>query len=209
MGRNLDPKCKQCRREGEKLFLKGERCFAAKCSMVKRNYAPGHQGAKGRIRQTEYCKQLREKQKAKRSYMLLEKQFRNYFIASITKKGNTEENLWRMLEMRLDNVIYRIGLGGSRGKARQMVNHNFFEVNGKKVDVPSYQLAVGDVISIKETKQKSKIFENLTEELKKKEIPSWLSFDKEKKEVRVTSAPGVEDLQQSVDMKLIVEYYSR
>jgi len=209
MARNLDPKCKQCRREGEKLFLKGDRCFSVKCAMVKRNYPPGIHGALGKSRLTEYGKQLREKQKAKRIYQLLEQQFKNYFAKAMNKKGNTEENLWQYLELRLDNVIFRLGLASSRAQARQMVNHNFFKVNDKKVNVPSFQVKTGDVITVSATKDGGKLFENIVEKLKKKEVPAWLSLDAAKKEARMTGMPTVEDLQQSVDMKLIVEYYSR
>ena len=206
MGRNLDPKCKQCRREREKLFLKGDRCFSAKCAMVKRNYPPGLHGVTGRVHLTEYGKQLREKQKTKRIYQLLEKQFRNYFKNAVAKKGNTEEVLLQLLELRLDNVIYRLGWASSRVQARQLVSHNFFEVNNKKVNIPSFQLKVGDVISFKESKEGSKVFENVDN---KKDLPSCLSFDANDKLARITSLPKIEDLQQTIDMKLIVEYYSR
>ena len=207
MARDLDPKCKQCRREGEKLFLKGDRCYSAKCAMVKRNYPPGIHGVKGKPRITEYCKQLREKQKTRRTYQVLEKQFRNYFKKAISHKGNTEELLMQFLELRLDNVVYRIGFADSRPKARQMVNHNYFKVNNKKVNIPSYQVKVGDVITINESKADRKPFENLSNE--KKELPSWLSFNNEERTARITSLPSMEDLRQTIDMKLIVEFYSR
>ena len=150
MARDLSPQCKQCRREGQKLFLKGERCFTDKCAVERRAYPPGEHG-RGRIKQSEYLLQLREKQKARRFYQVLEKQFHHYYVVASGQQGITGENLLRLLETRLDNVVYRLGFGASRRQARQLVRHAHFLVNGKKVDIPSYQVRPNDVISVKPT----------------------------------------------------------
>jgi small subunit ribosomal protein S4 len=152
MGRNLEPKCKQCRRLGEKLFLKGDRCSTAKCGMVKRNFAPGFHGPKGRKRLSDYGLQLAEKQKAKKFYNLMEKQFRATFVVAQKKTGDAGKNFFRLLEMRLDNVVYRLGLAASRTQARQLVNHGHFTVNARKASTPSFVVKVGDVIALKKTK---------------------------------------------------------
>ena len=155
MARNLNPKCRQCRRIGEKLFLKGDRCVSTKCALIKKNYPPGIHGAKQtRAKSSEYGKQLREKQKAKRIYGILEKQFRNYFKKAANKKKETGEILLKILEMRLDNVIYRVGLAKSRNKARQLVSHGHFLINNKKVNIPSYEVNIKDVIKIKQKSEK-------------------------------------------------------
>ena len=148
MARNLDPKCRQCRREGEKLFLKGEKCFTDKCAIEKRNYAPGQHGQRRAARLSDYGVQLREKQKLRRIYGVLEKQFRSYYAEADRRKGVTGENLLQILESRLDNVVYKMGLGASRTEARQIVRHNSILVNGKRVNIPSYQVAPGDEISV-------------------------------------------------------------
>jgi len=209
MAKNLNPKCKQCRREGEKLFLKGERCNSAKCAIIRRNYPPGTQGQKGMRRLTGYGTQLREKQKAKRLYGLMETQFRNYFESSKKAQGDTSELMVRHLETRLDNVIFKLGFARSRSQARQMVNHNLFTVNDKKVNIPSYSTRPGDIIKIKANKTDKKIFENLKNNLKKHETPSWLLIDTDKLEGKVLSYPEGEELKQPFDPKLIVEFYSR
>ena len=172
MARNLNPKCKQCRRIKEKLFLKGERCISAKCTLLKKNYFPGIHGAKQtRAKTSEYGRQLCEKQKVKKIYGILERQFRNYFQKAAKKKGETGEILLRSLEMRLDSVIYNVGLVRSRDKVRQLITHGFFLVNDKKVNVPSYKVKVKDIIRIGKENKKWQ------EEGSKNELPLWLSFD--------------------------------
>lgn len=211
MARSVDSKCQQCRREGKKLFLKGDRCNTSKCAMVKRNYIPGVHGPKlGRgKRLTGYGEQLREKQTAKRTYGILERQFRNYFDKAINKSGDTGENLFLLLEMRLDNVIYRSGLASSRAKARQLVNHGHFCVNEKKVDVPSYQVKAKDKITLREKSKQMGPFKNLTEELKNKEVAEWVILDPKELSVVVVDAPSVEKNKPGFDLKLITEFYSR
>ncbi|MBU0649187.1 30S ribosomal protein S4 [Patescibacteria group bacterium] len=209
MSKYIGSKCKLCRREGEKLFLKGERCFSAKCAIVKRNFPPGMHGAKRKARLTGYGIQLREKQKAKRLYGLLERQFRKYFETARKKKGSTSEVLVKLLEMRFDNVIYRLGFATSRSKARQMIGHGLFTINGRKVNIPSYNVRPNDIIKIKENKAGKKIFENLKDKLKKHETPSWLLLDAKKLEAKVLSGPAGDELKQIFDSKLIVEFYSR
>lgn len=205
----LDSKCKKCRRAGEKLFLKGERCNTAKCAIVKRNYPPGAHGVKGAPRLSEYGRQLKEKQKAKRIYGIVEKQCRKYYVKAIGKKGNTGELFSRFLEKRFDNVIFRLGLASSRTQARQMVSHGFFKVNDKKVNIPSYEVKNGDIISIKKEKVSRKPFEKLDEKLKSKELPSWLSLDLAEMKGKVISDPRGDDLKMQFDPTLIVEFYSR
>jgi small subunit ribosomal protein S4 len=210
MAKELDAKCRKCRRLGEKLFLKGDRCNTASCAIVKRNYPPGMHGAKGATRRISgYGIQLREKQKAKRLYGVLETQFRNYFDKAKKLKGDTSELLVQLLEVRLDNVIYRLGYASSRSMARQMVSHGMFMVNGKKVNIPSYKVKTGDVITVRDNKANKKIFENIKERLKKHETPSWLSMDSDKLEGKVLSVPQGDELKQIFDPKLIVEFYSR
>ncbi len=209
MAKTLDPKCKQCRREGTKLFLKGERCFSPKCPILKRNYPPGLHGPKGRRRQTEYGQQLREKQKAKRVYGILERQFRNYYRKAITQKGDTGEIIQQFLEMRLDNVIYRLNLAKSRKQARQMVTHNLFLVNGKTVNIPSYQIKAKDEITIKPEKAKVKNFADLEKKLEKQKIPGWVSFDLKTTTAKILNKPSGSELEQIFNPRLIVEFYSR
>lgn len=209
MGRNLDPKCKQCRREGAKLFLKGDRCSTSKCAIVKRNYPPGLHGAKGNKRLTGYGTQLREKQKAKRIYNILEKQFRNYFEKAVNQKGNTGEELLKFLELRLDNVVYLLGFAKSRNSARQVVCHGHILVNDKKVDIPSYQLKVNDVISVSEKASKNIFFKDLSKFLQKRETVKWILLDAKELKGKIIEFPKREDLKQPIDLKLIVEFYSR
>lgn len=209
MARNLKARCVQCRREGEKLFLKGERCFLAKCAVVRRNYPPGMHGPKGKPRLTSYGQQLREKQKAKHIYGILERQFKNYFKKAVKKIGDTSEIILQFLEMRLDNIIYRLGFANSRQLARQMVNHGLFLVNNKKVNIPSYQAKVGDNIAINPNAASKKVFQNLQQVLQKKEIPAWLSLDINKMEGRVVRKPTKDDIKVQFDPKIIVEFYSR
>ncbi|MFA5413367.1 MAG: 30S ribosomal protein S4 [Patescibacteria group bacterium] len=209
MGRYLKSRCAQCRREGEKLFLKGDRCNLTKCAMVRRGYPPGVHGPKGKIRLTGYGTQLREKQKSKRIYGILERQFRNYFEKAIKKTGDTSEFLLQLLEMRFDNVVYRLGIGKSRQQARQLVGHGLLFVNGKKVTIPSYQVKVGDIVSIKLNAAAKKVFENLPQTLAKLEPPAWLALDAAKMEGKVIRKPTKNDVKTQFDLKMIIEFYSR
>jgi len=208
MARNLNPKCKQCRREGVKLFLKGERCYSPKCPMVKRKYPPGMHGSRLRKRISPYGLQLREKQKMKRIYRILERQFRNYFEKAQRKKGDTGINLLILLETRLDNVIYRANFAESRDAARQMVNHGHFKVNNRKVDIPSYQVKPKDVISLKEKSRLKTKIQGIIK-AKEEECPDWLSIDEKNLKIKINDLPKEEDLPKNIDTKLIVEYYSR
>jgi small subunit ribosomal protein S4 len=209
MGKNLDPKCKQCRRVGEKLLLKGERCVSQKCEIVKRNYPPGFHGTKGKHRQSDYGMQLFEKQKARKTYGLFEKQFRLTYEKAKKLKGDTGKNLLKLLELRLDNAIYRIGFASSRPLARQLVNHGHFTVNSKKVDIPSYTLNPGDIIKIKESSKRSKYFKEWIAKQNKQNIPSWISFDKNELGSKILHQPKDEDVITNVDTRAIVEFYSR
>lgn len=209
MGKNLAPKCKQCRRSGEKLFLKGERCNTAKCSMVKRNYAPGFHGPKGKKRLSDYGLQLAEKQKAKKIYNLLEKQFRLTFEKAQKKIGDTGIIFLTMLEMRFDNVVFRSGLASSHTQARQIVSHGHLLVNNRKVNIPSYQIKVGDVIKIKKSSVNNKFFKDLGEKLKKANLPSWLNIDSADKSVKVLHEPKKDDLPKNINVQMIIEYYSK
>jgi small subunit ribosomal protein S4 len=209
MGRRLEPKCKQCRREGEKLFLRGERCGTAKCAMIRRSFRPGVHGPQSRLRPTPYGIQLREKQKAKETYGLLERQFRNYFEKAKKTVGNTAERLVQMLELRLDNVVFRLGLGKSRSQARQMVGHGLIRVNGKRVTIPSYQVKPGDIVAVAEKYRKSKLLENEGPRLEKLEMPSWLALDAKEMSGKVLNRPQGDELKQNFNPKLIVEFYSR
>lgn len=209
MAKNIDPKCKQCRRIGEKLFLKGDRCNSPSCAMVKRNYPPGFHGPKGRKRQTDYGLQLQEKQKAKKTYSILEKQFKITFEKAKTHKGDTGENLLKLLETRLDNVVFRLGFAPSRGQARQLVNHGHFTVNGKKVDIPSYQVKMGDVVKVKNREKKAKIFKNLSEKLEKYSAPGWLHLDAKDLSGKILYLPTIKDISTNINAQIIVEYYSR
>lgn len=204
----LEPKCKQCRRAGEKLFLKGDRCFTPKCAITRRNYPPGAHGPKGGPRLSAFGEQLRAKQSAKRSYRLAEKQFANYFEKAFDQEGDTGEILTGMLETRLDNVIYRLGWAKSRNQSRQLVNHGHILVNGHKVNIPSYQVSIGEVIGIREGSKQVPVFKALTTNAPAN-LPSWLSFDKAKLEGKILSRPAAEDLKGKIDAKMIVEFYSR
>jgi len=209
MAKDLDSKCKLCRRAGEKLFLKGERCSSAKCVILKRNYPPGQHGIRNRRFLTNYGKQLQEKQKAKRIYGLLEKQFKNYYLKAVKKQGNTGELLLQLLEMRFDNIIYRTGLAKSRRQARQMINHGHFTINGRKVNIPSYQVKAKDEIAIKANKSNIKNFENVSKALEKIEMPDWLKFDVKELKAKVASKPTLDELKPQFNPTLIVEFYSR
>lgn len=205
MAKNTSPSCKQCRREGCKLFLKGERCLT-KCSFDKRPVVPGQHGT-ARKKFSEYGLQLREKQKVRRAYGMLEKQFRLYYERATRSKESTGLALLKMLELRLDNVAYRLGLGASRMEARQVVNHGHLTVNGKKVNIPSYQVKVGDVIAVKESKQSLEMFSSLKEA--KITTPKWLEFDANSLTGKVLALPERDDIDLGIKEHLIVEYYSR
>ncbi|OGZ35390.1 MAG: 30S ribosomal protein S4 [Candidatus Portnoybacteria bacterium RIFCSPLOWO2_01_FULL_43_11] len=206
----LDPKCKKCRRVGEKLFLKGERCFSQKCAMIRKPYRPGlHGKSRRRRRLSEYGQQLIEKQKVRLLYGVSEKQFKNYVKAIAPKKGDKGELLLTNLETRLDNVIFRLGWAKSRALARQIVNHGHILVNQRKLDIPSYQVKKGDQIQIKEKIKKSPIFKDLKTILNKYEAPSWLGLDKEKPEGQVLALPKTEDVGKVGEMGMIIEFYSR
>jgi len=209
MASTSNAKCRLCRRQGDKLFLRGERCSSAKCAIIRRNYPPGVHGQKGTGRLTGYGIQLREKQKAKRLYGVMETQFRNYFESAKKLKGDTSEHLVRNLETRLDNVVYKLGFARSRAMARQMVSHGLLTVNDKKVNIPSYAVRTNDVIRIKDNKTSKKIFENLKDRLNKHETPSWLLLDANKLEGKILGMPEGDELKQLFDPKLIVEFYSR
>lgn len=206
MARYTDASCRLCRREGQKLFLKGERCYSTKCALEKRNYAPGQHG-QSRKKVSEYGLQLREKQKAKRFYGLLETQFRNLFDKAAKRKGMTGENLLIMLESRLDNVVFRMGFASSRKEARQLVNHGHFTVNGKKVDIPSFEVKAGDVIKVKEKSTSSPKFKEIKEMTIS--VPSWITVDVDKLEGKVVALPKREDIDTPIEEHLIVELYSK
>lgn len=209
MSKSLEPKCKKCRREGVKLFLKGDKCSTAKCAIIKRNYPPGVHGVKGKGRPTEYGNQLREKQKAKRIYGVLEKQFSNYYKKAMGMAGDSQDNLRQLLEMRLDNVIYRMNFAKSRTQARQMVSHGMFMINNSKVNIPSYQIKPKDVISINEHKIKSKLFTELEKSLEGKENVSWIHVDSKNLSAKILNAPKADELQQTFNPRLIIEFYSK
>ena len=206
MARYTGPSCRLCRREGQKLFLKGERCYSGKCALEMRSYAPGQHG-QGRKKSSDYGLQLREKQKAKRFYGLQETQFRNLFEKAAAKKGITGENLLIMLETRLDNVVFRMGLASSRKEARQLVTHGHFTVNGKTADIPSMQLKAGDVVAVKEKSTSSPKFK----EIKEMTIstPAWVTIDTQKLEGKVLAMPTREQIDTPVAEHLIVELYSK
>ena len=207
MARYLGPSCRQCRREGVKLFLKGDRCYSSKCSFVKRPIPPGEAGQRRR-KQSEYGMQLREKQKVRRAYGMLETQFHNYFEAAEKMKGVTGENLLQLLERRLDNVVYRLGIGDSRAQARQLVLHGHIRINGKKVNIPSYQVKVGDEITLRDKSKEMDKFKTLSEE-EARPMPKWLDFDNANLTGRVIALPDREDIDLTIEEHLIVELYSK
>jgi small subunit ribosomal protein S4 len=207
MGRDTGGKCRQCRREGEKLFLKGDRCYSRSCAMSSRSRPPGEGPKKRRPRRSQYQIHLREKQKARRIYGVREKQFRNYVAEAKRKKGVTGEALLRLLERRLDNVLYRAGFSSSRQQARQMIVHGHFEVNGRSCDIPSMLLEDGDVVSVKESRRPR--VKAILEANKGREIPRWLESNAEAMKLQVISTPDVEQLGLSIATNLIVEFYSR
>ena len=208
MARYTDEQCRICRRNGEKLFLKGSRCYTDKCSISRRNYAPGQHGQK-RAKLSEYGTQLREKQKTTSFYGVGERQFRKYFEMASSKKGITGENLLQILESRLDNVVYRLGYGSSRAQARQLVNHGIFEVNGKRVDIPSYLVKAGDVVAVRENKKETGAVKVNVEENAARPVPEWLEKNSETLSGKVIRLAAREDIDIPVEEHLIVELYSK
>jgi len=208
MARYTESVCRLCRREGIKLYLKGDKCFSDKCALTKRAYAPGQHGQK-RIKLSEYGLQLREKQKARRIYGVLEAQFSRYFEMADRQKGITGENLLILLERRMDNVVYRLGFGASRNDARQLVSHGHFTVNGKKVNIPSYLVKAGDVIAFKETSRKSEHVKELVEFAAKKTTPEWLSVDAANFAGTVIRLPLRSEIDVPIAEHMIVELYSK
>lgn len=208
MARNLGPVCRLCRREGLKLFLKGERCYTDKCAIERRNYPPGAHG-QARTRFSEFSIRLREKQKVKRIYGMLERQFSHYFEMAERMPGITGENLLVLLERRLDNVVYRLGFASSLAQARQLVRHGHFEVNGKKVTVPSYLVAVNQVVSIAEKSRQKKVIQEALEMSQRRGVPPWISLERDQFRGFLRNYPARADLTMPISEKLIVEHYSR
>jgi small subunit ribosomal protein S4 len=206
MARDTSPQCKQCRREGQKLFLKGERCMTEKCGVERRSYPPGEHG-RGRVRQSEYRQQLREKQKARRYYQILEKQFRGYYQKASRQPGVTGDNLLRLLERRLDNVLVRLGFAASRRQARQLVTHGHWQINGRRVDIPSYQVRADDVISIRSSSSAADVVRAATELTAA--VPPWLQADHDSLTAKVLRLPDRPDIVTPVEEQLIVELYSK
>jgi small subunit ribosomal protein S4 len=209
MARNRDPKCKQCRREGTKLFLKGDRCVTDKCAYERRGYAPGEHGRERRLRLTDYGVQLREKQKARRIYGIMEKQFKNYFLSAEAKKGITGATLLQMLECRLDNLVFRLGFAPSRQSARQLVKHGHFVVNRRKVNVPSFQVKPGSEISVREKSRELLVIKSSVEMSQGREMPSWLQIDRGNFSGRLLEIPSRELIPVPIQEQLIVGLYSK
>lgn len=209
MARNLDPKCRQCRREGEKLFLKGEKCFTDKCAIEKRNFPPGQHGQKRAQRLSGYGVQLREKQKVRRIYGILEGQFRGYYAAADRKKGITGENLLQLLECRLDNVTYRMGIGASRTEARQIVRHNSIKVNGARVNIPSYQVKPGDVVEVAEHSRQQLRIKGAMEAAEQRGFPEWLDVNVKEFKGTFKAKPQRDELPATINEGLVVELYSK
>ena len=208
MARYTDSVCKLCRREGQKLFLKGGRCYTDKCSVNRRSYAPGQHG-QDRKKVSEYGLQLRAKQKARRFYGVLERQFSNYFDIAASRPGMTGENLLRILETRIDNIVYRMGFADSHAQARQLVLHGHFTVNGRKVNIPSYRVKAGDVISFKEGSRSLDSIKAILERNASRPVPKWLDVDRNTLEGKIVSLPNREDIDLNVEEHLIVELYSK
>ena len=208
MARYTGPVCRLCRREGAKLYLKGDRCYSDSCSFTKRSYAPGQHG-QARKKVSEYGLQLREKQRARRVYGVLEGQFRTYFDKADRQKGITGENLLVLLERRLDNVVYRLGFAASRTQARQLVRHRHFTVKGKRVDIPSYQIKPGDVIQVKETSKQSPLIKEIAEAVTTKTTPAWLEVQAEEMIGKIVRYPNRDEIDTPIQEHLIVELYSR
>jgi small subunit ribosomal protein S4 len=212
MARYKDAVCKLCRREGEKLFLKGERCMSPKCALERRPYPPGLHGKQSQFRRrktSDYGLQLRAKQKAKRVYGVLERQFRRYFDEAERRRGLTGSNLLILLESRLDSVVYRLGFAVSRPQARQLVRHGHLAVNGRKVNIPSYLIQPGDVVEVRPTSRHKELFKEIALDLEHRSVPQWLSRDDETMVGHVLALPERADIDVAIDEQLIVEYYSR
>jgi small subunit ribosomal protein S4 len=206
MGKHAEPKCRQCRREGERLLLKGERCATSKCALARRNSAPGQHGASTK-KPSDYAIRMREKQKLRRIYGLSEKQLRNYFEVAKKTPGVTGTQLLQLLERRMDNVVFRLGLAASRTQSRELVKHGHFKINGYKVDLPSYALNANDVVTIKE--KSVKFLEGMIQKTKEARYPSWIMFNADTKEGKINGLPVREDIDYPISEQLIVEYYSK
>jgi small subunit ribosomal protein S4 len=204
-----DAKCRLCRREGMKLFLKGQRCLSDKCAIERRAYAPGEHGKSRRVKETNYGTQLREKQKARRIYGMLERQFRHFFAKASTSKGVTGETLLQMLECRLDNVVFRLGFAPNRAMARQLVRHGHVQVNGRKVDIPSFQVKAGNEVALRDKSKKLTVVVNSLEARKGQSTPEWLDLSVEKMTGRVLSIPTRQSISVPINEQLIVELYSK
>jgi len=209
LARNLDPKCRQCRREGEKLFLKGEKCFTDKCAIEKRNFPPGQHGQRRNKRLSDYGVQLREKQKLRRIYGILEGQFRGYYADADRQKGITGENLLQLLECRLDNVTYRMGFGASRTEARQIVRHNSILVNGKRVNIPSYQVRPGDEVQVADAFRQQLRIKGALEAAEQRGFPEWISVDVKAFKGTFKAKPQRDELPSTINESLVVELYSK
>jgi len=211
LARNIDPVCRLCRREGMKLFLKGERCYSPKCAVEKRTYAPGMHGKKGTFRhkESDFALQLREKQKVRRFYGVQERQFRRYFRSAQRVKGMTGVTLLITLERRLDNVVYRLGLADSRPQARQLVRHGHFTLNGRNHNVPSYLVEIGDVLAVRESSRSNGYFKSMADRLGQRAVPEWLQFDETRLVGHVIGTPDRQAIEVPLKEQLIVEYYSR
>lgn len=208
MARYTGPACKLCRREGKKLFLKGDRCYTGKCALERRSYAPGQHG-QNRKKTSEYGLQLRAKQSARRYYGVSEGQFHKYFLMAERKEGVTGTNLLQLCESRLDNIVYTAGFASSRAQARQLVNHAHFTVNGSKVDIPSYLVKPGDVVAVKDTSKSTDEFKNLVESNASRPIPKWIDADVAAMTAKVVALPEREEIATPVEEHLIVEFYSK
>jgi len=209
MARNLDPKCRQCRREGEKLFLKGEKCFTDKCAIERRSYAPGQHGQKSGQRLSGFGQQLREKQKIRRIYGVLERQFRRVYAEAVRRKGQTGENMLQLLESRLDTVAYRMGFGASRAESRQVVRHNGVLVNGKRVNIPSYEVRPGDVVELTERAKTHLRSKGALEAQASRGFPDWIDVDSKAARGVFKALPARTDLPSTINESLVVELYSR
>lgn len=212
MGKYTGPACKLCRREGEKLFLKGQRCFTPKCAFERRGFPPGEHGRESqfrRRRESDYSRQLREKQKTRRIYGVSERQFRRYYRAALQKRGLTGANLLTMLERRLDNVVYRLGYGESRSQARLLVTHGHFNVNGRRTDIPSMLVSTGDVIEVREGSRRRTYFKDLAALAETRTVPEWLDRDLKNLSGKVVQDPDRRDIDASLNEQLIIEFYSR
>ena len=209
MARNLDPKCRQCRREGEKLFLKGEKCFTDKCAIERRSYAPGQHGQKSGARLSDYGKQLREKQKLRRTYGVLERQFHKIYTEAARSKGVTGERLLQLLETRLDTVAYRMGFGASRTEARQIVRHNGILVNGKRVNIPSYQVRPGDTVEVAGQAKEQLRIKGALEAAESRGLPDWVEVDAKAMKGKLKALPARSELPPTINESMVIELYSK